>query len=422
MKKPIAILLCLVMVMSMLSACGSSGSTAAPADSGTSGAAPAQSGSAASDPASAQGPEIVYVDADDSVYRVLYSSEVTTLNYLTSSNTNDQRIGANTVDTLVEYDSNGEIQPSLATEWTYDDEAQTWTFKLREGQKWVDTTGAPVADVTAGDFVAAMKYMLTPEMGSTTAQNLFGVILNVEEYYNGLAGEEDYKPIDFSEVGVRAEDDYTLVYTLETPVPYFLSMLTYVCFMPAYGPQLEELGASFATSADTMYYNGAYYVSAFEPQVQLVYIALPHSHHYKYATLALEAGKHVLCEKAFTVNADQARRLCALAREKKLLITEAIWTRYMPSRKMIDDIIASGVIGEVTSLTANLGYVLAHVKRIWDVNLAGGALLDVGVYVINFARMVFGEDMTDVKAVADFKDGVDAIDSPLRFRLKSALQ
>ncbi|MBR6114822.1 MAG: peptide ABC transporter substrate-binding protein [Oscillospiraceae bacterium] len=271
MKKPIAILLCLVMVMSMLSACGSSGSTAAPADSGTSGAAPAQSGSAASDPASAQGPEIVYVDADDSVYRVLYSSEVTTLNYLTSSNTNDQRIGANTVDTLVEYDSNGEIQPSLATEWTYDDEAQTWTFKLREGQKWVDTTGAPVADVTAGDFVAAMKYMLTPEMGSTTAQNLFGVILNAEEYYNGLAGEEDYKPIDFSEVGVRAEDDYTLVYTLETPVPYFLSMLTYVCFMPAYGPQLEELGASFATSADTMYYNGAYYVSAFEPQVQLVY-------------------------------------------------------------------------------------------------------------------------------------------------------
>ncbi len=156
---------------------------------------------------------------------------------------------------------------------------------------------------------------------------------------------------------------------------------------------------------------GSYEALLADPQVQLVYIALPHSHHYRYATLALEAGKHVLCEKAFTVNADQARRLCALAKEKKLLITEAIWTRYMPSRKMIDDIVASGVIGEVTSLTANLGYELAHVKRIWDVNLAGGALLDVGVYVINFARMVFGEDMTDVTAVADFKNGVDAIDS-----------
>lgn len=148
-----------------------------------------------------------------------------------------------------------------------------------------------------------------------------------------------------------------------------------------------------------------------DPEVQLVYIALPHSHHYRYAKLCLEAGKHVLCEKAFTVNARQARELCALAKEKGLLITEAIWTRYMPSRKMIDDIIASGAIGEVTSLTANLGYELAHVERIWDVNLAGGALLDVGVYVINFARMVFGEAMEAVSSTAAFHRGVDAVDS-----------
>ncbi len=156
---------------------------------------------------------------------------------------------------------------------------------------------------------------------------------------------------------------------------------------------------------------GSYEELLADPRVQLVYIALPHSHHYKYAVKSLEAGKHVLCEKAFTVNADQARGILALAREKKLLLTEAIWTRYMPSRKMIDDIIASGVIGEATSLTANLGYELADIERIWDVNLAGGALLDVGVYVINFARMVFGGDMIDVAASAAFEKGVDKIDS-----------
>jgi len=148
-----------------------------------------------------------------------------------------------------------------------------------------------------------------------------------------------------------------------------------------------------------------------DPEVQLVYIALPHSHHYEYARRSLEAGKHVLCEKSFTVDARQARALCSLAREKNLLIAEAIWTRYMPSRRMIDEIVASGVIGEVTSLTCNLGYPLEDVKRIWDVNLAGGALLDVGVYVINFARMVFGREMTSVTASAAFEMGVDKIDS-----------
>lgn len=156
---------------------------------------------------------------------------------------------------------------------------------------------------------------------------------------------------------------------------------------------------------------GSYEEMLADEAIDLVYIATPHSHHFKHAKMSLEAGKNVLCEKAFTVTADQARELMKLAKEKKLLLTEAIWTRYMPSREMIDDIIASGAIGEVTSLTANLGYELKDVKRIWDPKLAGGALLDVGVYVINFARMVFGEDMTDLSASAVFKDGVDMIDS-----------
>ena len=136
---------------------------------------------------------------------------------------------------------------------------------------------------------------------------------------------------------------------------------------------------------------GSYEEMLADPQVDLVYIATPHSHHYLHAKMCLEAGKNVLCEKAFTVNADQARKLFALAKEKDLLITEAIWTRYMPSRKMIDDIISSGVIGEVTAVTANLNYAISEVERIRKPELAGGALLDVGVYTINFASMVLGD-------------------------------
>lgn len=156
---------------------------------------------------------------------------------------------------------------------------------------------------------------------------------------------------------------------------------------------------------------GSYEEMLADKEVDLVYVATPHSHHFKHAKMCLEAGKPVLCEKSFTVNADQARALFALAAEKKLLITEAIWTRYMPSRKMINDVIASGVIGEVTSLTANLGYSLFGVERIWEPKLAGGALLDVGVYPINFARMVFGDTTKEVKAQAVFKNGVDMINS-----------
>lgn len=156
---------------------------------------------------------------------------------------------------------------------------------------------------------------------------------------------------------------------------------------------------------------GSYEEMLADEAVDLVYIAVPHSHHYKMTKMCLEAGKHVLCEKAFTVNADQAREILSLAKSKGLLLTEAIWTRYMPSRQIINDIIAKGEIGEVTSLTANLGYELNAVKRIWDPALAGGALLDVGVYLINFARMIFGDKMTDLTASAVFRDGVDMIDS-----------
>lgn len=157
---------------------------------------------------------------------------------------------------------------------------------------------------------------------------------------------------------------------------------------------------------------GSYEELVSDPEVDLIYIATPHSHHYEHAKLCLEHGKHVLCEKAFTVNAPQAQALQKLAKEKGLLITEAIWTRYMPSRKMISDILASGVIGKPSTLTANLGYVLYHSVRMHDPALAAGALLDLGVYPINFAMMAFGDDFETASASAVFTDrGVDQRDN-----------
>lgn len=206
------------------------------------------------------------------VYKRLYGAEATTLNYLTSSTENDYKIGANLIDTLVEYDNKGQIKPGLATEWSYDDATLTWTFKLRDA-KWVDNTGKEVGAVTAQDFVDAMKYELTPEYESSNVQNLFGIIANAENYYNGLVynggADKDgkvWQPVEFSTVGVKAVDEHTLTYTLEKEVPYFLSSLAYVVYMPAYGPQLEELGKDFGTGADKMYYNGAYYLEEFSPQ------------------------------------------------------------------------------------------------------------------------------------------------------------
>lgn len=199
-----------------------------------------------------------------SVYRELYSGEVSSLNYLIASAQNEQKVGANVIDSLVEYDSLGNLLPSLALSWENSEDGLKWTFKLREDVKWVDYEGKPVADVTANDFVSAAKYILTSEYDSPIANNMY-VLKNAEAYFTG-------EVTDFSEVGVKALDNYTLEYTLDAVIPYFLSALTYVNFLPAYGPLLEELGKEFGTARDKMYYCGAYYVAEYEPQVNRVYV------------------------------------------------------------------------------------------------------------------------------------------------------
>ena len=157
---------------------------------------------------------------------------------------------------------------------------------------------------------------------------------------------------------------------------------------------------------------GSYEEMLADPAVELVYIATPHSHHAQHMKLCIDHGKHVLCEKAFTLNAAQAREVAALAREKGVYVAEAIWTRYMPSRQLINEVLASGIIGNVTSLTATLCYPVAYKERCSRPELAGGALLDVGVYCLNFALMHFGDDIERMESSVRFTDtGVDGQES-----------
>ena len=161
----------------------------------------------------------------------------------------------------------------------------------------------------------------------------------------------------------------------------------------------KERAEAFARTYGVERAYGSYEEMLDDPKIDLVYVATPHSHHLEHGKLCLEHGKPVLCEKAFTANAAQARELIACAKAHKLLITEAIWTRYMPSRKIIDAIVSSGELGEITALTANLGYPMTHKERLVRPELAGGALLDVGVYPLNFASMVLGNEVEEMHSL-----------------------
>ena len=215
--------------------------------------------------------------AEGAAYRTLYSGEITSLNYLTTATTNEFALAANVIDTLVEYDKYGQVQPSLAESWDYDAENLTYTFNIRKGAKWVKADGSVYADVTAHDFVTAAKYILDAANASSTANIFYSVIEGAEAYYLGTSepeeGKEPYPVMDFETVGVKAINDYTLQYKLVEPCPYFLSMVTYVCFMPVNADFLAEKGADFgvATSNENILYCGAYVLSEFKPQQSRIY-------------------------------------------------------------------------------------------------------------------------------------------------------
>ena len=163
-----------------------------------------------------------------------------------------------------------------------------------------------------------------------------------------------------------------------------------------------DKAAGFAAKHGFKKAYGSYEELVNDKKVSLVYVATPHSEHYANAKLCIEHGKSVIVEKPFCVNAVQARELFALAEEKHVFITEAMWTRYMPFAKTIREVIDSRVVGDPVMLSAELSYPIRGVQRLTDPLLAGGALLDLGVYPLTFASMFFGDDIARVKADCTF--------------------
>ena len=180
----------------------------------------------------------------------------------------------------------------------------------------------------------------------------------------------------------------------------------------AVGSRSLEKAQAFAQKFGFQKAYGSYEELVKDEEVELVYIATPHSEHYENARLCIRHKKPVLCEKAFTANAKQAKELLDYAKKEKVFITEAMWVRYLPMLQTIRAELADDVIGTPTMLTANLGYLINEVPRLQRPDLAGGALLDVGVYPINFARMIFGDRIVKISSACTYADsGVDEQDS-----------
>ena len=155
---------------------------------------------------------------------------------------------------------------------------------------------------------------------------------------------------------------------------------------------------------------GSYEEMLRDPSIDAVYVATPHALHAEQMRMCIEHGKAVLCEKAFTGNLRQAEEVLNLAEQKAVLVTEAIWTRYQPMRKIIQGLAFSGIIGEPRMIQANLCYLISHKERIVKPELAGGALLDVGIYPLNFAEMVFGPCDAQLGTAVLTDQGVDETD------------
>ena len=158
---------------------------------------------------------------------------------------------------------------------------------------------------------------------------------------------------------------------------------------------------------------GSYEELAGDPDVDVVYIATPHNFHYENMKLCLNAGKHILCEKAFTINAAQAEECIQLAREKNLFLMEAMWTRFFPAVRKIRSLLEERVLGEIRVVQADfflhLPFDAEH--RLYNPNLGGGALLDLGIYPISFAVMLLGLPEVISSSSRLGETGVDEVDS-----------
>lgn len=178
----------------------------------------------------------------------------------------------------------------------------------------------------------------------------------------------------------------------------------------AVGSRTQSSAERFANAFGIAKAHGSYEALAADPEVDIIYIATPHPQHVSAAKLALNASKHILVEKPFTLNASEAAEIVNLAQAKGLVVLEAMWTRFLPHMRRIHEILAAGAIGEVRSLTADHRQKLPDdpKHRLNALELGGGALLDLGIYPISFAWDVLGKPAA-IRATATFREtGADA--------------
>jgi predicted dehydrogenase len=191
----------------------------------------------------------------------------------------------------------------------------------------------------------------------------------------------------------------------------------------AVGSRSQESADNFAAEFPGCTAYPSYEELVSDSTLDAIYVASPHPLHASNALLALSAGKPVLCEKPFTINAAQARELKAAAEVKNVALMEAMWARFLPHMHKVREILASGILGDIWAVEADHGQRLSDYAnpRHWEPSLGGGALLDLGIYPISFAHMVLGIPLK-ITASATFTDkGVDA-SSTVIFDYKSGAQ
>jgi predicted dehydrogenase len=178
----------------------------------------------------------------------------------------------------------------------------------------------------------------------------------------------------------------------------------------AVASRTEENARAFAAQHCILRRYGSWARLAEDPDVEVVYVATPHAAHHAPTTLMLDAGKAVLCEKPLTLDAAQANDLAKRAQQQGIFLMEAMWTRCLPAIRRMTDMIKAGAIGEPRLLTADFGIKAPSDprNRFWNPDLGGGALLDTGVYLASFARMILGPPTAVTASARLTADGVDA--------------
>jgi predicted dehydrogenase len=177
----------------------------------------------------------------------------------------------------------------------------------------------------------------------------------------------------------------------------------------AVGSRSMHRAEAFAREHGARRAHGSYAALIADPEVDVIYVATPHPQHHAIAMAALRAGKAVLVEKAFTATLAGAEQVVAEARARRVFAMEAMWTRFQPAVVRARELVADGAIGEIVAVQADLGVIRPYepLHRLFSVDLAGGALLDLGVYVVSFAQMLLGAPQTVAAAGALAANGVE---------------